>query len=249
MIHDAFETLGALGINRKAGARLYTCEHTSNRVPRPFRPRPSDRRLLAMHWGYDIGAANVTRALVQRDPGSWAVLSRFSRLLIDPNRDPADPTAILCACDDGAPTFNRSAGPGHSAEHHVTDGRVRRFHEPFHEALVSAVSAGPRVLISVHSFTPVFRGQVRAMEAGVLFDQHDDLALRLVETMRAAGFRTEANEPYSGKAGLIYSAARHGGGARIPYLEIELRQDLIASSRSASKVAARIGRALDAAGL
>lgn len=204
-----------------------------------------------MHWGYDIGAANVTRALVQRDPGSWGVLSRFSRLLIDPNRDPADPTSILCACDDGAPTFNRfaGAGSGSGAAGQPEATRVRRFHEPFHEALGEAVSAGPRVLISVHSFTPVFRGRAREMEAGVLFDLHDDLALKLVETLSAAGFRTEANQPYSGKDGLIYSAARHGGGARIPYLEIELRQDLIASSRSARNVAARIHGALDAAGL
>lgn len=193
-----------------------------------------------MHWGYDIGAANVTRALVQRDRGSWGVLSRFSRLLIDPNRDPEDPTAVLRTCDDGTPSFNRRVS---------IEDRVARFHRPFHDALAEAVTVRPRSLISIHSFTPVFRGHSRAVEAGVLFDQHDGIALRLVKALRAEGFRTEANEPYSGKAGLIYSAARHGAVADIPYLEIELRQDLIGSGRAASRVAARVGRAIDAAGL
>ena len=61
--------------------------------------------------------------------------------------------------------------------------------------------------------------------------------------------RTEANAPYSGKDGLIYSAARHGNAAGIPYLEIELRQDLIASERSARAIAGRVARALDEAAL
>ncbi len=238
MITDASETIGAPA--PEPGFRLYTCEHASNRVPRPFRPRPADRRLLAMHWGYDIGAAEVTRALVRRTPGSQAVLSRFSRLLIDPNRDPLDPTAVLSTCDDGTPTFNQAAR---------LDQRVARFHEPFHAAVATAARSAPRVLISIHSFTPVFRGVQRTVEAGVLFDEHDDLAVRLVDTLRAQGLRTEPNEPYSGKAGLIYAAARHGTNAGCPYLEIELRQDLIGSSRAARAVAQRVGQALDAAGL
>lgn len=238
MTTDSSETIGA--ISPAPGFRLYTCEHASNRVPAPFRPRPADRRLLGMHWGYDLGAANVTRALVRSTPGSQAVLSRFSRLLIDPNRDPFDPTAVLVTCDDGTPSFNRAAS---LAE------RVARFHVPFHEALEAAARLRPRVLVSIHSFTPVFRGDRRAVEAGVLFDAHDDLALRLVATLQAEGLRTEPNEPYSGKAGLIYSAARHGMVADCPYLEIELRQDLIASARAARAMARRVGRALDAAGL
>jgi len=235
---DAFEILGQR--QPEPGFVLYTCEHASNRVPRPLRPRPADRRLLAMHWGYDIGAANVTRSLVRRDVGSQGVLSRFSRLLIDPNRDPSDPTAILHSCDEGAPTFNR---------HAVVAKRVARFHVPFHAALDTAIQARPRALVSIHSFTPVFRGNARAVEAGVLFDAHDDIALRLVETLRAEGFATEPNEPYSGKAGLIYSAARHGNAVACPYLEIELRQDLIATARTASAVAARVHRAILSAGI
>lgn len=234
MRNDAAEIVGV----ERAGARLYTCEHASNRVPAPWRPRPADRRLLAMHWGYDIGARNVTIELARLD-ASCAVLSRFSRLLIDPNRDPADATAVLRDTDDGCPSFNRQ--PDLTA-------RVGRFHRPFHAALGEVTARMiPRLLVSIHSFTPVFRGNHRAVEAGVLFDSHDALCGGVVDALRQQGFRTEPNEPYSGKLGLIYSAARHGGSAGIPYFEIELRQDLIASGKDARAVARRVWRALEAA--
>lgn len=236
MRHDAYERIGTL----RSGGLAFTCEHASNRVPRPWRPRPSDRALLAMHWGYDIGAATVTRDLVRRSRG-WGMLSRYSRLLCDPNRAPDDATLVLRHTDEGSPTFNRVPDP---------EARVERFHAPFHGALDEAMRmAPPRLLVSVHSFTPVFRGNARTMEAGVLFDQHDAIAARLVRTMNDAGLRTEPNAPYSGKDGLIYSANRHGTTHGVPYLEIELRQDLLASREGALRVAGRVWKALGAAGL
>ena len=233
MPHDAYEVVG------RPGAILYTCEHASNRVPKPWRPRPGDRVLLASHWGYDIGAAAVTRRLARMTPGI-GVLSRWSRLLLDPNREPTDPTAVLTETDDGAPRFN-----------HVVDlpGRVARFHAPFHAAVDDALTRHrPRWLWSIHSFTPTFRGRARPMEAGVLFDRHDDACARLCGVLNDLGLRTELNEPYSGKAGLISSAARHGARHDVPYLEIEVRQDLVASRSGARRVAAILHRAQVRAG-
>jgi predicted N-formylglutamate amidohydrolase len=228
MLHDAFEVVG------RPGPVLYTCEHASNRLPRPWRARRGDRPLLAAHWGYDIGAARVTRVLARRTPG-LAVLARWTRLLLDPNRDPADPTAVLTHTDDGDPSFNRTVD---------LPGRVARFHGPFHTAIAEAIALSrPRWIWSIHSFTPSFRSVARPMEAGVLFDQHDETCARLADALNAEGLRTELNEPYSGKAGLIYSASRHGRGQGVPYLEIELRQDLIASRAGASRVADIVLRA------
>jgi predicted N-formylglutamate amidohydrolase len=233
---DATEIYGAAG----TGGILFTCEHASNRVPRPWRLRPADRRLLTTHWGYDIGARPLTIELARLARGT-AVLSRFSRLLIDPNRAPDDPTAVLLSTDDGAPTFNRR---------HDHAARVARFHTPFHSRL-DAVAARirPRFLCSIHSFTPVFRDHARPMQAGVLFDRHDDVADRLLGALREQGLRAEANEPYSGKDGLIYSANRHGSRHGVPYLEIEVRQDLLAAGRGARRVARQIWAALVQVGL
>lgn len=236
MRDDASEILGG----PSPGGFLFSCEHASNRVPRPWRLRPADRALLATHWGYDLGARALTHELV-RLSGGGGVLSRFSRLLVDPNRAPEDPTAILRECDDGAPSFNRAPDAAH---------RIARFHQPFHDTFDRVMRARrPRFLCSVHTFTPVFRARPRAMEAGVLFDQHDDLAERLLRALREEGVRAEANEPYSGKAGLIYSANRHGTNHGVPYLEIEVRQDLVRSERHARRVARRVWRALRAVGV
>lgn len=237
MRDDAVEVIG----HPLPGGLLFSCEHASNRVPAPYRPRPADRRLLADHWGYDIGARMLCHRLTHH-AGTAAVLSRFSRLLIDPNRDPADPTLVLRRCgDEGEPSFNRIPD---------LQARVQRFHAPFHAALDAMIrQEKPRLLLSIHSFTPVYRGQKRLMEAGVLFDRFDEMALRWVETLRAQGIRTEANAPYSGKDGLIYSAARHGDTHSLPYLELEVRQDLIRSSRQVQGLARKIWASIEAAGL
>lgn len=238
MLHDAVEFCG----RPRPGAILYTCEHASNRVPRPLRPNALDRSLLAMHWGYDIGSAWLTRELVRlgRDTG---VLGRASRLVVDLNRNPDEPTYILRDTHEGPVSFNADVSPEEAAE------RTARFFTPFHDAVRARLAlTQPRLLFSIHSFTPVWRGEPRAVEAGVLFDQHDALALTLVDALRREGLRAEPNEPYSGKAGLIYSAARHGQEAGIPYLELELRQDLIATRPLAVAIAARVRRALSGSG-
>ena len=87
------------------------------------------------------------------------------------------------------------------------------------------------------------------MEAGVLFDQYDDMAHAWVEGLRSVGLKTEPNEPYSGKVGLIYSAARHGNTHQVPYLELEIRQDCIDSAAKAHKMAHRVREGLLRAGL
>lgn len=233
MLHDAFEVVG------RPGRILYTCEHASNRVPDPWVVAAEDVALLATHWGYDIGAAHVTRWLAEHTP-ALGILTRWSRLLLDPNRDPADPTAVLCETDEGCPTFNREVDLG---------ARVARFHAPFHQVVDEAVATTrPTWVWSIHSFTPTFRGRPRPMEAGVLFDEYDADCERLCTAMNDVGLRTALNEPYSGKAGLIYSASRHGTRHGVPYLEIELRQDLVATEPDAVRVAGLVLEAQRRAG-
>ena len=109
-----------------------------------------------------------------------------------------------------------------------------------------ALRSAPAMLLSVHSYTPVYLGQRRAVEVGVLFDAYDELAEPLCEALSAAGFDARLNEPYSGKPphNLIYSAKHHGDAHGVPYLELEVRQDLIATPAAAAAVARRIAPAL-----
>jgi len=234
VLSDAVETLG----RPTRGCILYTCEHASNRVPRTWRPTLDDRALLRAHWGYDLGAAWVTRRLARSGP-DVAVLSRASRLLVDVNRAPDDPTAFLARTHDGDVSFNARLDLAERRR------RLARFHEPYHQTVEAMVRIGhPRLLFSVHSFTAVWRGAPREVEAGVLFDRHDEHAAALVVALAATGLRSAPNEPYSGKEGLIYSAARHGQAGNVPYLELELRQDLLSTRPRAEAVADRVLAAL-----
>ena len=119
--------------------------------------------------------------------------------------------------------------------------RIKKYHEPYHQAVSRAIQErkqhpSPFLLLSFHSFTPVWQHQLRTMDIGVLFDQHEDLALRLAENLKS-NFFVSLNEPYSGKDGLIYSADRHGREHQVPYLELEINQTLLSSPPRILKLA------------
>lgn len=228
---DAVETWNADG----TGPVVLTCEHASRLVPPPLRTTAQDRAWLDTHWGWDIGAADVTRRLAERLDAP-AVLGTVSRLVADLNRTPDDPTLALERVEGVALTFN--AGVDRA-------GRVSRWHAPYHAAVDELcarrkAAGGPVLVFSVHSFTPDYMGSLRSVEMGVLFDDHEDLAVGLADDIRALGWETRLNEPWSGKQGLIYSAQRHGRAHGLPYLEIEIRQDLIADRDAADAVADRL---------
>lgn len=225
-----------------AGPWLLTCEHASRRVPAPLRADADDRRWLATHWGHDLGARAVVRTLARRW-GAPAVLARFSRLVVDANREPEHPDLVRVQVEGQPLSFNRGLDPGE------LDRRLRCLHGPYHaevdRLLAQATTVGQRpVVLSLHSFTPVWEGRTRPMEVGVLFDEHDELAEEAARRLEAEGFVTARNAPYSGKAGLIYAPQRHGRAHGLPYLELELNQALITRPAAARAVAARVARAL-----
>lgn len=238
----AFENLGNPD---DPGPFVFTCEHASRALPPGIEASAGDRELLDDHWGSDIGAAEVTRALVSL-LGGQAVLGGFSRLVIDLNRAPDDPTLILERAGDQQVELNAGLT---DAERHR---RIETLFIPFHRA-VDEMTAGraahdrPFHLISIHSFTPVWFGQPRPFEIGVLFDEHEREAVMVAGALAERGFASALNQPYSGKPpdGLIYSAKNHANRAGVKYIELEIRQDLIADAGAAAEVAARIAPALN----
>lgn len=228
-----------------AGPFVFTCEHASRALPDEIVADLADEPLLADHWGWDVGARDVTLALVEA-LGGQAVLSRASRLVVDCNRDPADPTFVVREVDSQRLGFNALVDVAELERRRV------RYFDPYHDAIDRVVSArqalGPPVhLVAVHSFTPIYLGTPRAMEIGVLFDDFDREAWELEQALERAGFAAALNAPYTGKppAGLIYSPRRHGQRAGIKYLELEIRHDLIDQPERAREVAARIAAALE----
>lgn len=224
------------------GPLVLTCEHATRLVHPPLAPTADDLPWLETHWGWDIGAAEVTREMV-RCTDSVAVLSCFSRLVCDPNRDPEDPTWIRTAVEGYPLSFNEDL------DDTERERRRRLYHDPFHAAvdamLRHRLSATRDLwLVSIHSFTPDYMGQLRTMDLGVLYDDFEPHARHLAALLAADGFVTALNEPYSGFDHLMYSANRHGRAHGLHYLELEVRQDLIATDALARGVGRRIADAL-----
>jgi predicted N-formylglutamate amidohydrolase len=209
---------------------IFLCDHAVNALPDPYGTLGLSTQLLATHIAYDIGAASVVRALAARF-GAEAFLACWSRLLIDLNRGEDDPTLVMKLSDGSIIPGNRDVGPAEIAR------RIELFHAPYHAAIAAAVTDVRKrgilpVLISIHSFTPVWKGSARPWEIGVLWDRDGRLALPLIAQLRATGFVTGDNEPYSG-ALEGDTLNRHGTKHGLPHVLVEIRQDLIAGPEAA----------------
>ncbi len=217
---------------------LLTCEHATNRLPRGIAASRPEREILASHWGWDIGAWDLTRELSRR-LGATAVGGRWSRLLIDLNRAVSEPTLVRQVAGGVALAWNRRLGPAE------VERRVLTHHAPYHaeveRRIVSHLVRGARPLIlAIHSFAPELSGERRRFEIGVLFGRHSRLARVLGRGLADTGLRVRYNEPYSGLRGMMYSAETHGTRHDLPCLELEVNQGLF-EERTA---AARLGRAI-----
>lgn len=220
---------------------LIVCDHASNRLPPAYEtlglPAPS----LETHIAYDIGAASAARALSEFF-GAPAVLARWSRLLIDLNRGEDDPTLVMKLSDGVIVPGNAGAGDGEVAS------RLTRFHRPYHDKIalllrdLSLRGVLPAV-VSVHSFTPEWKGARRPWELGVLWDRDARLARPLIAALARAGFTVGDNEPYSGalQGDTLY---RHGTMNGLAHALIEIRQDLVHNEGAAREIAARLAPAL-----
>ena len=237
MMESAFETLLGSG----QSPLLLLCDHASNALPPGFGSLGLDPHLFATHIAYDIGAAAATRALAGAY-GAPAFLGRWSRLLIDLNRGPDDPTLVMKLSDGSIIPGNRHADAAEVAE------RLARYHAPYHAAIAGALDRiGPQaVVISLHSFTPSWKGAPRKWDVGILYDRDVRLAQPLMARLSQAGFAVGDNEPYSGalQGDTLY---RHGTLRGLPHVLIEMRQDLIASEHAAQVFALRLKPILDKA--
>ncbi len=225
-----------------AAPLVLTCDHASNYVPRALGDLGLERAELARHIAWDIGAAEVTRRLA-RLLGAPAVLSGFSRLVIDANRRLQAGNSIPEESDGTPVPGNRALGPEERR------GRAAALFEPYHGAVARLIEArlasGVRpALLFVHSFTPVMDGVERPWEAGILWDRDPRLALPLIRALGARGLTVGDNEPYSGTSPIDYSLHAHGEARGLPCALVEIRQDLIDTARGAERWAGLLAEAV-----
>ncbi|RYH04258.1 N-formylglutamate amidohydrolase [Salipiger sp. IMCC34102] len=245
MSDDAFNIEGA----DRPGRWVVTCDHATNIVPDWV--NGGDLGLptadMGRHIAYDIGALGVARGLGAA-LDSPVVSSRFSRLVIDPNRGEQDPTLLMRLYDGTLIPGNRHADEGDLTT------RLERLYRPYHDAIARTVESRDRpVYCAIHSFTPQLRGRpLRPWEIAVLYAEDARLAASVVQACREEGWLTGDNQPYTGKLPAD-SVDRHAIQRGHPNILIELRQDLIETPEQqadwAGRLAPLLQRVLDASTL
>jgi predicted N-formylglutamate amidohydrolase len=224
-----------------SGHLLFLCDHASNALPPDMGSLGLAPALFSTHIAHDIGAATVTRTLAAAY-GAPALLGAWSRLLIDLNRGADDPTIVMKLSDGSIIPGNRDAGQAEVAR------RIALWHAPYHTAITAALDAiGPgAVIVSMHSFTPAWKGVPRPWEVGVLYDSDARLAAPLMARLAQAGFTVGDNEPYHGALdGDTLNV--HGIRRGLPHVLIEIRQDLIGDDAAAQDFAMKLKPILDMA--
>ncbi len=221
----------------RAGGFLLIADHASNHVP-PDIDLGIDSALLSNHIAVDIGVAEVAALLVQDGPVDAAILGGVSRLVVDCNRE-EDAPGVLPIASDG------HAVPGNALDDAAREGRLARFFRPYHDHIAATIAAyRPAMILSLHSFTPSLAAhpdQERPWHVGVLYNEDERLAAAAIAALAAEGLNVGDQLPYSGKL-LNATMNRHAEGNAIPYVGIEMRQDLVSDGAGQRLFAERLAR-------
>ncbi|HEY5411117.1 MAG TPA: N-formylglutamate amidohydrolase [Caulobacteraceae bacterium] len=214
-----------------AAPLLLICDHAGRLIPQPLRSLGLDPAALDRHIAWDIGAAGLARRLAD-GVGAELLMQAYSRLVVDCNRAPESPD-IAPAVSDGTPIpANAGLTAGALAD------RIARVHSPYHAAIASALDRRVRtLLVSVHSFTPAMNGLERPWHVGVLHSHDSPASRRMLQALRGCeGLVVGDNQPYA-MDGIDYTIPRHAKARGLDYLELEVRQDLIAEAAGQTRMA------------
>ena len=212
------------------------CEHASNTIPKALGTLGLPESGLTRHIAWDIGAEKVAR-LLSRLMDAPLLLQRYSRLAYDCNRPPESPDAIPEVSELTTIPGNKKLSPEDKL------ARAREIYRPFHDgvsAVLDARAAGGQksLVVSIHSFTPVYKGKPRSVELGILHDRDTTLSSKLIKSFPNVDARL--NEPYGPKDGVLHTLNLHGFARGLQHAMIEIRNDLVATDRGQDEWAQRL---------
>ncbi|AWL93914.1 putative N-formylglutamate amidohydrolase [Bradyrhizobium ottawaense] len=222
---------------------LLTSDHYGRVLPRALGDLGVTEAELTRHIAWDIGIAGVAERLA-RLLDAHLIAQRYSRLVIDCNRPPAAVSSIPVISEATAIPRNEGISDGER------EARRREIFEPYHDRIDAAIDARlhdkrPTVLVSLHSFTPVYAGVARPWHIAALYNRDTVLPQLLLKHLRAEGDLVVGdNEPYAVSDLTDYTIPVHGEGRGLVNTGIEIRQDLIADHAGQQQWAERLARIL-----
>lgn len=205
---------------------VFTCDHASNFLPAEFGTLGLPARALARHIAWDPGALAVARRMAEALDAPL-VETRISRLVVDCNRPLDAPDLVPQVSETTAIPGNAALSPKQRA------GRVALSWQPFHDAIAQIVDdrlarGAETRLVSVHSFTPVYKGGSRPWHIGVIHDEDRRLAAPLIAALkRLSNIVVGVNQPYSPADRVYFTLERHARSRGLPCAMIEIRNDEI----------------------
>jgi len=220
---------------------LLTSDHYGRAIPRILGDLGLPASELERHIAWDIGIAGVADAL-SRQLGAHMIAQRYSRLVIDCNRPPSATSSIPVISDATAVRANEDLSQD------AAQARRQAIFEPYHRRIAETIDrrlreGKPVVLVSLHSFTPVYAGVIRPWHIGTLYQRDTRLPPLLLKGLRAeAGLVVGDNEPYAVSDETDYTIPVHGEARGLMNTGIEIRQDLIAEPAGQQQWADRLAR-------
>jgi predicted N-formylglutamate amidohydrolase len=225
---------------------LLVVEHAGRRIPKALGTLGLAAGELERHIAWDIGAEGLARGLSEFLDAPL-VLQLYSRLVYDCNRPPEAPDAIPVMSEQTPIPGNRDLTDAQR------EARIAALYRPFHAAVnrlidERAARGQGTILVTVHSFTPVYKGVPRSLDLGILHDSDARLADRLLEVCQSeADLVVRRNEPYGPQDGVTHTLVLHGLARNLDNVMLEVRNDLIADATGQRRMAERLARSVSRA--
>ena len=220
---------------------LLTSDHYGRLIPRSLGDLGVPAGELTRHIAWDIGIAGVADALSKR-LDAHLIAQRYSRLVIDCNRPPQAASSIPLFSEATVIPGNDGLAPN------AAEARRRQIFDPYHRRIAEVIDARlrqgmPTLLVSLHSFTPIYAGVSRPWHIGTLYHHDTKMAPLLLKLLREeSDLVVGDNEPYAVSEATDYTIPVHGEARGLLNTGIEIRQDLIAEQIGQQQWADRLAR-------
>ena len=225
---------------------ILVCEHASNALPQPWGDLGLTAEQRMAHIAWDPGALGLMRGLAERLDAT-CISATASRLIYDCNRAPDMPGAMPARSELHDIPGNAAIPPAQRAQR--TAALYIPFHEALHGLIAERIALGRRpVILTIHSFTPIYFGTPREVEFGVIHDADPALARAIVAEAKArTALKTGLNEPYSAADDVTHTLRLHATPYGLTNAMLEIRNDLIATPEAEATMSATLAPVLAAA--